>query len=320
MTVAGTPILPQPSIAERFDAVAQKQHGLITLEQAREVGITDDQAGRLIEQGFWRRVSHGIYRTAGAPQTWEQRVWIACLETDGVASHLSAGYLWRLDGLPRWPPRRPEILLRHDNRRLSDFAKVRRSRSLCDEHIFKGDGLPRTNLARTVIDLADVLTPKAFSAAFYSALRQVEDLRPWIRRLLETMPRGRRHPGRAKLDELVADSSPALDSAFEVKIRQLMRDHGIPEASTGHSVTDDNGYEVKLDFAWPEHRPPVGLLAHGKRFHLEQYKWDNDIDQSSGLSVMRWIVLQCTYKQVTEKPALFIRRVRRALGIEPLPP
>ncbi|MFT3839059.1 MAG: hypothetical protein QM723_18910 [Myxococcaceae bacterium] len=121
------------------------------------------------------------------------------------------------------------------------------------------------------------------------------------------------------LEALVGDTTPPLDSAFEVKIRQLLREHDIPEWRAGYPTEDDNGFQVKLDFAWPDRRPPVGLLAHGKRFHLKEHKWANDIDQTSGLSALRWIVLQCTYKQVTEKPALFIRRVRRALGILPPP-
>lgn len=312
--------LPQHEVARLVGDVAEEQAGVISLKQALAEGIRRSDARKLFDTGAWLRSAPGVYRTFGSPKNWQQNLWTACLETDGVASHRTAGYLWKLDGLPWGPPEKLEILIRHGNRRLSDFATVRRSRSLCDHHIYKGDGIPRTNVPRTLIDLADVMEQKPFEEAFDSALRLVDDLRSWLRRLLAEIPRSRQQRrGRAMLEELVGDTRPPLDSALEVKIRQLFAEHGIPEARTGYPTEDDNGFQVKLDFAWPDRSPPVGLLAHGKRFHLKEHKWDNDIDQTSGLSVMRWTVLQCTYKQVTKNPTLFIRRIRRALGLLPLP-
>jgi hypothetical protein len=298
-----------------FGPIAKAQCGLITLEQARIAGMTRDQCQSLIDLGHWGRIGYGVYQVVGTKPSWQQNAWLACLETGGVASHRTAAYLHRLDGIPSWPPKQIEILLNHDNRRLSDGALVRRSRSLRPDHIFKGDGIPRTNLARTLIDLADVLGPKPFGEAFDSALRNVSDLRQWVGRLLADMPRGRRHPGRGLLDRLVSSNERAVDSALEVKLRSLLREHGFASPITGYETADDNGYMVKLDFAWPLHKPRIALMAHGYGVHSKRPKWNRDLDQSSGLSVLGWIVIQCSYDDVVNHPDKLVARLRRAFAI-----
>jgi putative AbiEi antitoxin of type IV toxin-antitoxin system len=81
--------------------VAARQHALVTLEQARKCGFTDDAVRHRVRAGRWRRLRHGLYLVNGAPESWKQAVLAVVLASgpDAVASHLTAGVLWRLPNL-----------------------------------------------------------------------------------------------------------------------------------------------------------------------------------------------------------------------------
>ncbi len=297
---------------ERLASVAREQLGLFTRAQARAAGFTDNQLAHARSTGRFEDFGTAVMRVAGAPESWEQRLWAACLETGGVASHRSAGWLFLLDGLGRRPFEPPEVLVRFENRRRSDRATVRRARGLEPDHLWKGKGLPRTNLARTLIDLATVLDAGHLELAFDSALRRQADLRHWVQRLVRRMPgNGRR--GLQHLKELLADGAPALDSPLEVKLRRLLRRARLPPAREGVDVVFEGTHVAKLDFAWPSNDPPVALMAHGLRFHGNTARWRRDLEQVTELSSLGWRVVQCTHDEVEHGAGQLVERLLRAL-------
>jgi hypothetical protein len=96
-------VIPQRHYAAMSDEVAiatcaARQHALVTLEQARMCGFTDDAIRRRVETARWRRMRHGVYLLNGAPETWEQAALAAVLAcgAEAVASHSTAAVVWRL--------------------------------------------------------------------------------------------------------------------------------------------------------------------------------------------------------------------------------
>src|SRR5688572_33191595 len=77
---------------------AELQHGVVSRGQALSCGLTQSSLGRRIAAGRLVPVHPGVYRSAGAPATWEQALVASCLACgrDTVASHRSAGVLWGL--------------------------------------------------------------------------------------------------------------------------------------------------------------------------------------------------------------------------------
>ena len=77
--------------------VAAGQHGLITVGQAVDVGLSQDQIDRRVRTGRWRRARRGVFALAGTRDTWHQALLAVILRAgDGaVASHLSAAVLHR---------------------------------------------------------------------------------------------------------------------------------------------------------------------------------------------------------------------------------
>src|SRR5204863_7233544 len=76
--------------------IAAGQMGLVSREQALTACLSPGQIARHVRTGRWQRVQPNVYRVAGAPVTWEQRILAAVLSAgpSAVASHLSAAALW----------------------------------------------------------------------------------------------------------------------------------------------------------------------------------------------------------------------------------
>jgi hypothetical protein len=218
-----------------------------------------------------------------------------------------------LDGVGGSAPRELEVIVALDNKCQAGGAKVRRSRTLLPSHVSKVRGPPRTNLARTLIDLSEQLDFEDLELAFGSAQRQQRDFREWLRRVMKPIPR-RGHRGIANLDVLLEERDVAVDSALEVRVRRLLKSARLPMPVTGHPVFDDQVHVVRLDFAWPNNKPRVGLMAHGARWHNDTKRWKRDLKQVSRLSGMGWRVVQCTYDDVTKDSEQLLVDLRRALG------
>lgn len=144
--------------------LAAEQWGLVTTAQARAVGVPAQGVARLTNQGALERMSHGVYRVAGAPAgptdevraAWlaldPQRTAAARLRDDPpeVVSHRSAAALHDLGDLEadrfeftvagRRQSRRPDVRFHRGEVAKDEWTLV--------------DGLPVTTVVRTVGDLA----------------------------------------------------------------------------------------------------------------------------------------------------------------------
>jgi very-short-patch-repair endonuclease len=109
------------------------------------------------------------------------------------------------------------------------------------------DNIPVTSLARTLVDLADVLPEKQLANAVHEAeVQRLFDLTQ-VQRVLDRLP-GRR--GRHKLTRVLSayrDVQPFTRSRGERLVLAMCDDHGLPQPQTNTWI---DGHEV--DFHWPE--------------------------------------------------------------------
>jgi predicted transcriptional regulator of viral defense system len=137
--------------------LAAAQHGVVTATQLVRTGLSRGAIAHRVAQGRLHRVHHGVY-LVGHPippaLARETAALLAC--GDGaVLSHRSAGKLWALldaDGSV------DVTVLKEGKGR----AGIRIHRTACLEtrDIKRRHGLPLTSPARTLLDLAEVLTPR----------------------------------------------------------------------------------------------------------------------------------------------------------------
>ncbi len=88
---------------DNFILLAERQHGLVTIGQARAAGLTRSAILHRLASGRWEPVGVGVYRLAGTPRTWEQRLNALVLASgpSAAASHRSAAALLAIPGFSR---------------------------------------------------------------------------------------------------------------------------------------------------------------------------------------------------------------------------
>ncbi len=150
--------------------LAARQHGLLTGAQLAS-HLSRHRRAYLIRRGRLVPIRPGVYAVAGAPESWERQVLAAVLAAgpDAVASHRTAAALHRLavEDAPFL-----ELTVPADRRVRLDAVRAHRSTCTVAEHRTWVAGIPVTDVARTVCDLAAVLSPSELEAAFDDALRR----------------------------------------------------------------------------------------------------------------------------------------------------
>jgi Transcriptional regulator, AbiEi antitoxin len=165
----------------RLNEIAEDQWGLVTRRQALNAGVGQTTIDRLTADGsVMRRVAHGVYRVAGAPEPDHLELRAAWLQlapaatgwergsSDGVVSHRSAADMYGLGHLPE-----DQHDFTVDRRRQSRRSDVRlHRRHLGPEEWIVLRGLPVTRPARIASDLLyDREDPAAVAHVVSDALR-----------------------------------------------------------------------------------------------------------------------------------------------------
>lgn len=299
---------PDASIAP----LAARQFGAFTRHQACRLGFTHDMIAVRTSSDRWSILHPGVYAIAGSPDTWERRLLAACFAAGpgAVASHRSAGALWRLDGVV---PATVEVTITASRRRRVSGVKVHRTRRLGRHDMTKIGPIPVTTPARTIIDLATVLHPDPLEEALDDVLRRelasVERVR---RRVWAVAPPGRRGRG-VLLGFLAARTDrPVTDSALETRFLRLLREAGLPEPTVHHRVDRERGYAV-IDFVFEPER--VAAETEGYRWYGRRKRYEAGPDRQNEITLSGYLVLRFTWHDVEDHPRRTIDRVRRALEL-----
>jgi very-short-patch-repair endonuclease len=234
------------SADEALAALAGRQHGVVSRVQLRAVGLTKDAIRRRVERQRLLRVHPGVYAVGHVALTVDSRRMAAVLACGrgALLSHRAAG---ALQALLSWSPQFDVTVSGGVRSGKRGPVVVHRSRSIEDEDRDVVRGIPVTSVARTIVDLADVLSDEKLARAIREAeLRRVLDVHA-IERVFERLS-GRR--GRHRLARVLAAYRPDLHftrSMAERRFVALCKRHGLPAPSINVSV---KGYEV--DAYWSD--------------------------------------------------------------------
>lgn len=174
------------------------------------------------------------------------------------------------------------------------------------------DGIPVTTIARTLVDLAEVVAPDALNKALNEAERQrTLD----VRAIEEALGRrrGRRGPGTAKLraalNELEHHGAQLTRSPLEDRLLPLLDAHDLPRPATNAHV---EGYEC--DAVWAQARLVVEL--DGWDTHKTRRAFQHDRTKANALTAAGWTVLRFTHDDLVRRPhetaAAIARQLSRA--------
>ncbi len=287
-----------------------RQYGVVSLAQANDLGLTRAAVRARVRRGDLEKVHTGVYRFAGNRITWEQRALAATLLLGprSALSHTSAGVLFKLDGFTPSPHLPLELTVPRSVRAArARGLTLHRSRSALD--VTSRRGLRVTSLARTLLDLATVLPEDRLELALDSAHRLSGSCARDLRALCSALPR--RTPGLAALQFLIdARAGLVTDSPLEVRAARQLRLAGLPRPRSRVEVFDDQGYVMRLDLCWPEHK--VALHADSYQWHQQRERFERDAAQRARLAALGWVSVPLTSRGLDD--GSWLEGLRRTLG------
>jgi len=290
---------------------AARQFGIICLTQGLAAGLTHKNIEYRLQTGRWERVLPGVYRIAGVPDSWKQRLMAAYLWAGATAaiSHRAAARLWGLDGV------RDEVIEVASTRKLvspAEWVIFHQPLSLPSDEITEIDGIQVTTVPRTLLDLGAVVRRDRVEWALDGALRdglvEFKDLR---RTLLRHGAKGR--DGTAALRFLLTERDPKYvppASPLERLFVPILNDDRLPEAVRQHPIVEEGRIQYRLDFAYPEWK--IGIEIDSWKHHSGRHSWHRDQTKANVVAVQGWRMLRFT-KEDSRKPERVVEVVLSAL-------
>jgi very-short-patch-repair endonuclease len=213
---------PDEALAE----LAGRQHGVVSRAQLTALGFTRNAVRRRVGRKRLQRVYPGVYAVGHVALTSDSRRLAAVMACGagallshraGAAQHLLLSSSAQFD-----------VTVRHA-RTAREGIVIHRSQLIHPDDRSRVRGIPVTSVARTLVDLADVLSEERLGKAVHEAeVRRVFDLRA-IEAVVGRLP-GRK--GRPKLNRVLASYQPEpqfLRSEAERRFKRLCENHSLPQ-------------------------------------------------------------------------------------------
>jgi hypothetical protein len=291
----------------RVAAVAARQHGVATLSQLREAGLTERMVEGRVARGLLTRVHRGVYRVGPLepPRARAMAAVLAC-GPGARASHRTAAPLWEMGPAPacgqpvevkvpgRRVVRRPGILTYR-----ASPAEARQVATV--------DGVPVTTPLRTLLDLSRVLPSGELEKCVARALRMRLVTEAKLADVVAAL-RGRRGiPALAAI--LARDGGPVFTrSALEDRFHAAVRRFALPVPAYNTFL---GRYEV--DCYWEEADLVVEL--DGAAFHASWRSQTNDRRRDTDLAALGIRVVRVTWQHLEREFEPTMAKIVRAIAI-----
>lgn len=288
--------------ASQLFVLASTQHGVVTASQMAALGFSADQVWRLMQRRRIRAVARGVYAVGHQRDD---------LQSAHAAALLMAGrgaYLFRRSAalqleLPVDRPEVPEIgippsrAVRHEQ--LTTFRSGTIDRAL---DVRKIEGMPTTTVARTLVDLAGVLTKRELvrvceRAAFRKLLNDDE--------VIDCLRRAKNAKGAATLRSIV--SQGAIEgSGFERNVIDALAAAGADEALLQAEFRLPDGTPFFVDLCWHERKVIVEVDGPHHEHPIFAAK---DAERDAAAHAQGYTVLRVTAKAWKANPDAQIHRI-----------
>ena len=289
----------------------EQQHGLLTLGQCRDDGMTRAQLRTLVRSGRFSRLAPGVYGLADRPPSWHRSLWLAHLHAgpDSCISHQAAA---RLHGCDEAPEGALDIICRTNARHGPNDVRRHIIYDLGPDDTEEIDGLPVTNLVRTIVDLAAVMHIATLRTLLK---REITDRRVTAAevggRLADLRQAGK--PGVVKLSRVLDDVGPGeglARSRLERLLDDVLRRSGLPTPEHEYPLPGRGAVTGFVDRCWPEAQWIVE--ADGRKWHSRQLRMEHDATRRAEAQAVGFETTAVMWEHLTADPdgtALLLRRI-----------
>lgn len=287
--------------------IAAGQHGVVSRPQLVAVGLTAEEIKQRLWRGTLLREHRGVYRVGHRAPSLEARYMAAVLACGKGALLSGRAAAYHL-GLLRGPPPPPEVTARTERRVRG--VLTRRSRRIDSRDATVWRGIRVTTAARTVVDLAAVLTIDELARASHEAGVRHGTTPREVAAVLARRPRP---PGAAKLRQIIRGDTPAVLSRLERRFLSLVREAGLLMPQVNRLAGGR-----RVDCRWPAQRLTVEL--DGYRYHHSRHAWEQDRRREREARARGDDFRRYTYGDVFERPRVVLRELRQVIPTSAAPP
>ena len=298
------------SVDAVIDGVARRQRFVVSHWQLVAAGVARRAIRHRVEVGRLRTIHRGVFlvgHIVPPALALETAALLAC-GPGAVLSHLSAAWRWRIRDQSDAAGPVHVTVPAHRRPEPRSGIVVHRSATLVAADVRRRDGLPVTSPARTLIDLAAVLSERELKWAIEEA-RVRRLITPGELEAARRAHRGRR--GAAALGRIAQTSGPgptATRSEAERRLLDLIAGAGLPAPRANVRV---HGHLV--DLHWPAERLVVEL--DGYAFHAHREAFERDRRRDADLAAAGIRVVRLTWRRITAEPEAVAALLARLLDL-----
>lgn len=298
----------------RLAGLAGRQHGVVSRDQMRRLGLADHSIAHSVAGGRLHPVFHGVYAVGHAAISRPGRLLAALLAcgSGSVVSHRTAAALL---GLIDRPPVLIDVIAPIEAGRKIEGIRRRFVPPPGEDETATRDSIACTSPSRTVVDLAGISNRRSLSRTIErAAVNGMLDV-SGIERALAT----RRRRGAPTLRAILADWMPAagnaggpprLRSDFEARVLALLRAANLP-APQCNVVVETAGGGLEVDMLWRGARVVMELDGH--RYHGTRVAYERDRSRDRHLLLAGYRVLRATWRQIEREPKGLTGAIARLL-------
>jgi very-short-patch-repair endonuclease len=276
----------------RIAEAAEERHGVLTTAELTALGLTRDQRLRRARVGRLHELYPSVYAVGHTllPAHGRWRAAVLACGPQAVLSHRSAAAFWGIRSTAR---RNVDVTTPQRGRKPRAGIDLHRVRRLDRADVTERDHIRVTTVARTLVDLADLLDDRGLERALHeSEIARVLD----VADVLEALGRANGRRGAQRLLALLDDATPPTQSELERRFFELCRTAGLPLPLTQVPI---GPYVV--DFYWPEQR--LVVETDGAAVHHTRRAFERDRVKIADLAVLGLTVVPITWRRATSAPA-----------------
>lgn len=287
-----------------------RQSGYITLRQALACGMSADAVRRRVEARRWARVRAGLFLIPGFEPSVRGRLLAATAALGAVVSHESAAELHKLPGVSKGLA---VVTVRTRTTNRFPDVLVHQTTDLQAGHVTEFEGLPLTDVVRTVIDLAAAMpVPAIGKMVDHLVVAGAATIDSFADEVTELARHGK--PGMKTMHTVleVRDGARFMgDSRLEMWALRLIRQWGFPEPEVQYPLPWRAARKGRVDFAYPLIR--LIIEVDGRAWHTTLEAFESDRLRDNHAQLAGWRVLRITYRMLVEQPEMVRDMIRRAL-------
>jgi very-short-patch-repair endonuclease len=286
-------------MAAEVAALADHRDGLVTRDELRRVGLSEDRIDSWVGAGRLRRVFRGVYAVGQVRFDSRTRIQAAVLACGrgAVASHRSAAFLL---GFGKRAPTVIDLISPNQRGRKIDGIRIHDVPYPDRSERGHVRGIPCTSPARTIVDLAGTYGD--------DDLRETVERAATARRLDlaavdAILASGPRRRGAPRLRGVLDDWRPLAETAkyatvrslFEAKLLPLLVAASLPLPAVNAPVRTEERI-LEVDLLWDQERFVVE--ADSRRHHAIEIAFERDRKRDRELLAINHRVLRVTWRQI----------------------